>query len=205
MSRLRRRRQDNLPSFDMTPMIDCVFQLLIFFIVCTRFKQFERKFEPNLTTEEGPQTNPPPVPREQLTIYCQWDENTGSGQYAIGVGARGRMAVAESRIALLELLPLDSDKPADVARKHESYARIHQTLSKAMEAYVSRSGAKIEKLEISFAKDATLGARSGTAPWAFVALAIDAANAINVKREKAGEPVYKLTFKYSDALQRFGR
>lgn len=205
MSRNRRRRQDTLPSFDMTPMIDCVFQLLIFFIVCTRFKQDERKYEPYLTNEEGINTDPPPVPREQLTIYCQWDEKTNTGQYAIGIGARGRMAVADSQVGLLELLPLDSDRAADVTRKHETYGRVHAALVKAIEAYLARSGATIEKLEISFAKDATAGAKSGTAPWAFVALAIDSANAINVKRDDAGEPAYKLTFKFSDALERFTR
>ncbi len=204
MLRNRRRRQENLPSFDMTPMIDCVFQLLIFFIVCTRFKQDERKYEPYLSTEDGPH-DVPHIPREQLTIYCQWDEHSSKGQYAIGIGARGRVAVGDSQVALLDLLPMDKDSPREVTRKHEAYARVHGALIKAIDAYLARSGAKIEKLEISFAKDAAAGAKSGTAPWAFVALAIDAANAINVRLEKAKEPTYNLTFKFSDALNRFGR
>jgi hypothetical protein len=147
----------------------------------------------------------PAPPREQLTVYCQWDELTKSGQYVIGVGARGRIAVAGSQIKLLEMLPLDGDSRADLDRKHENYVRVHGELVKAIDDYAARSGAKIEKLEISFAKDATTGAKSGTAPWAFVSLAIDASNAVNNEREKAQKPRYELTFKFTDALQQIGR
>ena len=205
MLRYRRRRDSNLPSFDMTPMIDCVFQLLIFFIVCTRFKQVERKFEPHLSTTEGLTDHNPPPPQEQLTIYCQWDDESHQGQFAIGISARGRKAVANSRVALTELLPLDRDGHAEVSRKHEIYTRVHGGLKEACQAYIADSGARIEKIEISFAMDATVGARSGTAPWAFVSLAIDAANAINKEREKAGESLYNLTFKFTDAREVFRR
>ncbi len=33
------------PMFDLTPMIDCVFQLLIFFLVATRFAEEERELD----------------------------------------------------------------------------------------------------------------------------------------------------------------
>ncbi len=205
MLRNRRRREQNLPSFDMTPMIDCVFQLLIFFIVCTRFKQVERKFEPHLSTTEGPNHQNPPAPQEQLTIYCQWDDVSKQGQFAIGISARGKKAVANSAVALTELLPLDRDGHSEVSRKHEIYTRVHAVLVEACKAYIANSGARIEKIEISFAKDATVGAKSGTAPWAFVSLAIDAASAINEDRKLAGEPVYNLTFKFTDAREVFRR
>jgi len=39
---LKKKKTENAPiGFDMTPMIDCVFQLLIFFIVCTQITQQE--------------------------------------------------------------------------------------------------------------------------------------------------------------------
>ncbi len=39
---LTQKKRENAPiGFDMTPMIDCVFQLLIFFIVCTQITQAE--------------------------------------------------------------------------------------------------------------------------------------------------------------------
>lgn len=40
---IRVRSTDEGPSLDMTPMIDTVFNLLIFFLVATTFHQFERE------------------------------------------------------------------------------------------------------------------------------------------------------------------
>lgn len=205
MLRNRRRREQNLPSFDMTPMIDCVFQLLIFFIVCTRFKQTERKFEPHLSTTEGPVSPDKPVFKEQLTIYCQWDDASQSGQFAIAISARGKKAVEGTHVALLEILPVDRDGVADVKRKRERYQSVHAALVEAIKNYIAASGAKIDKLEISFAKDATIGARSGTAPWAFVTVAIDAAEKINLERDDRKEKRYDLTFKFADAREVFRR
>lgn len=42
---LRVREDDVAPSLDMTPMIDCVFNLLIFFLVATTFHQAEREMQ----------------------------------------------------------------------------------------------------------------------------------------------------------------
>jgi hypothetical protein len=76
-------------------------------------------------------------------------------------------------------------------------------LVSSVEAYVVDSGAKIEKLEISFAKNAMQGAVSGTAPWMFVSLAIDAAAQVNRNREARGDKPLNVTFKFADALQRY--
>jgi biopolymer transport protein ExbD len=37
--------QDDLPSINLTPMIDIVFNLIIFFMVSTRFTEIERKVD----------------------------------------------------------------------------------------------------------------------------------------------------------------
>jgi biopolymer transport protein ExbD len=37
--------QDELPAINLTPMIDIVFNLIIFFMVSTRFTEIERKFD----------------------------------------------------------------------------------------------------------------------------------------------------------------
>jgi len=37
--------QDDLPAINLTPMIDIVFNLIIFFMVCTRFTEMERKVD----------------------------------------------------------------------------------------------------------------------------------------------------------------
>ena len=50
--RFRREEEDNF-AFDMTPMIDVVFLLLIFFMVSTVFVDFSRKMDINLPTSKS--------------------------------------------------------------------------------------------------------------------------------------------------------
>ena len=50
--RFRREEEDNF-TFDMTPMIDVVFLLLIFFMVSTVFVDFSRKMDINLPTSKS--------------------------------------------------------------------------------------------------------------------------------------------------------
>jgi biopolymer transport protein ExbD len=51
-------------EIDMTPMIDIVFQLLIFFIVCTKIKKDEGSLTAYLPTDEGSAAAPPPPEQE---------------------------------------------------------------------------------------------------------------------------------------------
>ena len=50
--RFRREEEDNF-AFDMTPMIDVVFLLLIFFMVSTVFVDFSKKMDINLPTSKS--------------------------------------------------------------------------------------------------------------------------------------------------------
>ena len=50
--RFRKEDEDNF-SFDMTPMIDVVFLLIIFFMVSTVFVDFSRKMDINLPTSKS--------------------------------------------------------------------------------------------------------------------------------------------------------
>jgi len=50
--RFRREEEDNF-AFDMTPMIDVVFLLIIFFMVSTVFVDFSRKMDVNLPTSKS--------------------------------------------------------------------------------------------------------------------------------------------------------
>jgi biopolymer transport protein ExbD len=202
MALKRRKRNDNMPTFDMTPMIDCVFQLLIFFIVCTRFKQEERNMRADLPTDEG-LANSPAIPKEQITIYCDWNESDNTNQYVVAIGARGRKVVEGSKMGLLDLVVFDKDGISGVKEKKDRYNTVHSALVARVEKYITESGAKIEKLEISFAKDARLGAKSGTAPWMFVSLAIDASVEINAHRKAKGEKELTVTFKFADARESY--
>ncbi|MBZ0135898.1 MAG: biopolymer transporter ExbD [Planctomycetes bacterium] len=199
MQTRRKRSRDNAMP-DLTPMIDVTFQLLIFFILVTRFKVDERDFRTELPRDEGSVRQESRVPKEQLTIYCNWDEAQGANSYVIGIDARGRKPVADSFARLEDLVIFAHDSNDTILLKKQRYKRMFETLVASAEKYISTSGANIEKIEIAFAKNSAEGAVSGTAPWMFVSTAIDAAAGINERRVEAGEPKLDLTFKFTDAL-----
>ncbi|MCG3182402.1 MAG: hypothetical protein ICCCNLDF_00464 [Planctomycetes bacterium] len=203
MARSRKRRKnDEKASPDLTPMIDVTFQLLIFFIICTRFKVEERNHQVQLPKDEGLQSQPS-VPKEQISIYCMWDPAAKANNYVVAIDARGRKPVENSYATLEQLVIFPGDSSAQIREKKILYGQIFENVVAATEAYITKSGAKIEKLEISFAVNAMEGASSGTAPWMFVSLAIDASAQINKNREAKGLEPLTVTFKFADALGAF--
>ena len=203
MARSRKKRKnDEKASPDLTPMIDVTFQLLIFFIICTRFKVEERNHQVQLPKDEGLQSQPS-VPKEQISIYCMWDPAAKANNYVVAIDARGRKPVENSYSTLEQLVIFPGDSSAQIREKKILYAQIFDNVVAATEAYITKSGAKIEKLEISFAVNAMEGASSGTAPWMFVSLAIDASAQINKNREAKGLEPLTVTFKFADALGAF--
>ncbi|HTL51839.1 MAG TPA: biopolymer transporter ExbD [Planctomycetota bacterium] len=64
-------------EMNMTPMIDCVFQLLIFFMVCTEIKKSDD------AEVELPRTRrsdiDKPVPRNRVVISCTWTSSDVAG------------------------------------------------------------------------------------------------------------------------------
>jgi len=66
MARERKRRHDQPAALEMTPMIDVVFQLLIFFIVTLKQEDILSHLDVN---RPAPDSKPPPEkPQELLTI-----------------------------------------------------------------------------------------------------------------------------------------
>lgn len=179
-------------------MIDVTFQLLIFFILCTRFASPEKSMSVELPDTEG-LLDKAQIPKERLTIYCVWDQAAGANSYVLALEARGRIPVENSYARLDELVVLPSDTTVTAQRKRARYEQVHHSLVDAMRNYLSRSGAGIAGIEIAFAVDSTVGAAGGTAPWLFVCAALDGAAAINRERP---EP-YSVTFKFVDALGRY--
>lgn len=68
--KLRRKAEDNDVPMDMTPMIDCIFLLLIFFILTTKFTPDEKAIASLMPTDKGQAqaSSPSPVPKEQVNI-----------------------------------------------------------------------------------------------------------------------------------------
>jgi hypothetical protein len=203
MSRRRKKRENrDSAKADLTPMIDVTFQLLIFFILCTRFKVEERNHQVELPQDEGLQQTVS-VPKEQITIYCVWDGEARANSYVIALDARMRRPVEDSYAGIGDLVIFPSDSIDTVRTKKARYESVFRNVVADVEHYIANSGAEIEKLEISFAIDAAEGAASGTAPWMFVSLAIDAAAQVNMNREDRGEDPLPVTFKFADSLERF--
>lgn len=75
------------PSMNMTPMIDVVFLLIIFFMVGARMGELEREFDVNLPTASAaqPLTNPP-------------------DQIVVNVFRDGRIFVDKGQVTLPELM-----------------------------------------------------------------------------------------------------
>ncbi|MCB9894661.1 MAG: biopolymer transporter ExbD [Planctomycetes bacterium] len=200
----RRQTEEDKAAPDLTPMIDVTFQLLIFFILCTRFRVDENNMRADLPKTDGMLDKPSP-PKEQVTIYCVWDDGAQANQYVIAIDARGRRTVENSYATLEQLVIFPADSAVQIREKKAKYALVCNSLVDAVEGYIDRSGAKIEKVEISFAKDPTVGARSGTAPWMFVSTALDAATIVNQHRAAQDKPQLPLMFKYSDSLGVYDR
>lgn len=68
--KLRRKPEDNFTVIDMTPMIDIVFLLLIFFMLTTKFTPDEKAITSLMPTDKGQaqSTSQSPVPKEQINI-----------------------------------------------------------------------------------------------------------------------------------------
>jgi biopolymer transport protein ExbD len=203
MSKRRKRRsREESASPNLTPMIDVTFQLLIFFILCTRFKVDERNHQVELPKDEGLQQEKT-IPKEQITISCNWDPDARANNYYVSIDNRMRRVVENSFSTLEELVIFPTDAVATARDKKARYNIIFNELVKAIENYIVTSGANIEKLEISFARSAREGAVSGTAPWMFVSLAIDACTMVNNNRRAANQEELIVTFKFADSMQRF--
>lgn len=201
----KRRRQADKAAPDLTPMIDVTFQLLIFFILCTRFKVDERNHHVRLPDTEGIDTQHS-LPKEQVTIYCLWDDDARANSYVVAIDARRRKPVPGSFATLADLVILPSDRTHDIRAKKALYSQLFSNLVDVVEQYIASSGGdQIEKLEISFAVNAKQGAASGSAPWMFVSLAVDAAARVNTRRMDRGQPALTVTFKFTDALRRYAR
>lgn len=58
----------NLTELNMTPMIDCVFLLLLFFMVGMKFKEFDRKLDTDLPKAGKPDPPDPSLLKTELWI-----------------------------------------------------------------------------------------------------------------------------------------
>lgn len=80
MAKKRRKKQydDNVPSLSMTPMIDIVFQLLIFFMLGCKMKTDEGKLKAYLPKDRGQGTvGNPEIDLGELRVKLLWADQSG--------------------------------------------------------------------------------------------------------------------------------
>jgi hypothetical protein len=176
----RRRRKADETAFDMTPMIDCTFQLIIFFILTSKFKQLERREGADLPLDEGPRSDDPQHAASKLTLRLVWEDQTMvySVDVQSGLGdqpGRGKQVAAGGMDALI----------ADRVRADlPHYTRVQGELIDAIRAAHQRAlgSGKVDKIEVAMsanASESSLRHVGETAPWGFVSLAVDAATRYN--------------------------
>ncbi len=61
--------QDDTPSINLTPMVDIVFQLIIFFMVGTRFTEMEKKIDLSVPTVANSARLPDAPERRIVNVY----------------------------------------------------------------------------------------------------------------------------------------
>ena len=74
---LRKRRRTNRPEdteMDLMPMIDIIFQLLIFFILSAKFIAFEAQLQAYLPKDRGDKSKESPQELVNVTFELAWDE-----------------------------------------------------------------------------------------------------------------------------------
>ncbi len=118
---------------DMTPMIDVVFQLLIFFMLTIKFKTLEGKLAAYLPKDVGVNTSPA-EPKEKVEIKLKVEKEgaklhprddvpwSGTGPYRFGpdrivkysIGPKSTTRLEEAAQRLKELYKADPEQPATI-------------------------------------------------------------------------------------------
>ncbi len=191
----RKRREAKQIEFDLTPMIDVTFQLLIFFIIAMKFKQIERRQGTQLPMDEGP--NPTPADAvDRLTLRLNYTKD-GLMFYAVDVGKVNSLETGANLIPAGSLADLMADR-ATTGNPH--YTRIFNDLKTRLnQAYAEAGGP--DKVEIAMASDTTKSSVlqiAETAPWGFVTMAVDACTSFSKELEGRGEKALGITFKNTE-------
>jgi hypothetical protein len=190
----RKKRRPAPVEFDLTPMIDVTFQLLIFFIIAMKFKQIERRHGADLPLDEGP--NPTPAePVDRITLRMKWENN--AMYYAVDVGKANSLLRGDNLMTGGTLGDMMRDRVTD---GNPHYTNIHRQIVDRLRA-ASVEAANATKIEVAMASDTKASSDlqiDKTAPWGFVTLAVDACSSLNQERKAAGKDPYSVTFKNTE-------
>lgn len=193
MAKKKRQPREITPvDFDMTPMIDVTFQLLIFFILTMKVIPRERQAAAYLPEDEGPAPMEAEA-KEQLTLRLFW--NNGEMIYEINTkfgNTEGKGPRAVHAGTMADLMNGRNDPGAS------EYKRISGELYDTIVALAGKVP-KAEKIEIAMDQKTKESSRlhiEETSPWGFVTLALDVCTKINAWcRDEANRKEMSVTFK----------
>ena len=116
----KRKTFDVLPvKMDLTPMIDVVFLLLVFFLCATRFKTIEDKMSANMPQKDGIEPTMPPTP-DTPSIHIGVIDSDISAKYSADFDVRSnrqatyfvngthRISDSSDMLTILKAMPQDA-------------------------------------------------------------------------------------------------
>jgi biopolymer transport protein ExbD len=75
--KLSKRRDSEEVGVDLTPMIDVIFQLVLFFVFSMKFIAFEGQIQAYLPKDRGPQAGQVIMDPLSATLFLEWDPAEG--------------------------------------------------------------------------------------------------------------------------------
>ncbi|MDQ7779602.1 MAG: biopolymer transporter ExbD [Planctomycetota bacterium] len=107
MARKKLETEVSLPQLNMTPMIDVIFQLLIFFMCTIKFRTMEGKLQSYLPKDKGMRNVAYQPLAQEIRAIIKYDETTGEVKFWL----------AENRMANIDALM------EGIAAKHAEYKK----------------------------------------------------------------------------------
>ncbi|TET39096.1 MAG: hypothetical protein E3J72_01335 [Planctomycetota bacterium] len=79
--RKKKKGEQDVPALPLMPMIDCVFLLLIFFMLAMRFRSEEGKLQAHLPKDRGQGTGTPTIDLQMVRVKLLWYSPGGRPRY----------------------------------------------------------------------------------------------------------------------------
>jgi hypothetical protein len=135
--RASRAGEQAVPTLNLTPMIDVVFQLIIFFMCAMRFKTLEKKIEMSIPKTDGmrPDLTMPPDDPVKVRVSLRQTETEGIPRLLLlGEAMRPELGRGLHRLASLPKDAPEGRREADNARRKQRWERHFQPKLDALEA-----------------------------------------------------------------------
>jgi biopolymer transport protein ExbD len=167
---------DREEKMDMTPMIDCVFLLLIFFMCATKFKRLEKKLDAFLPEDQGLAKSLANTPVEPLKIMIRADKGGAAAEIFLNARKFGTATTNFTQSRTTVWNEVDSylknniskfEKIEIDAQRDVSFQYVAQALNYSVKANLQyqRANPGSEPKKITFTGDmAALAAAAGLIP-----------------------------------------